>query len=42
MKEHEEFYTGFIGENHQDFTRYIKKLEDDGTWVDNPEITALS
>ena len=42
MKEHEEFYTAFIGENQQDFTRYIEKLELDGTWGDNPEITALS
>ena len=42
MKEHEELFTGFIGANHQDFIRYIKKLVDDGTWGDNPEITALS
>ena len=42
MKEHEELFTEFIGANHQDFIRYIKKLEDDGTWGDNPEITALS
>ena len=42
MKEHEQFYTAFIGENQQDFTRYIKKLELDGTWGDNHEITAMS
>ena len=42
MKEHEEFYSGFILKDHQDFTGYLNKLEKDGTWGGHNALTALS